>query len=100
MVTMVTKQRYLINFTFYETFKDEPIPHKNFTLLGQGSYEITGGVDPTPPPPLVSDVVPKRLVSEGLRAPGKPDSLQFDPKICPGGRDLTVFWGMVMFRND
>ena len=40
---MVTKQRYLINFTFYETFKDEPIPHKNFTLLGQGSYEITGG---------------------------------------------------------
>ena len=24
------------------TFKHEPIPHKNFTFLGQGSYEITG----------------------------------------------------------
>ena len=52
MVTMVTKQKILINFTFYETFTDEPIPHKNFTFLGQGSYEI-------------SDVVPKPLVSEG-----------------------------------
>ena len=49
MVTVVTKQRYLINFTFFETFKDEPIPHKNFTFLGEGSYEITGGgVGPTP----------------------------------------------------
>ena len=36
---------------------DEPIPHKNFTLLGQGSYEI---------PPSVSDVVPKPLVFMGL----------------------------------
>ena len=41
MVTMVTKQK--INFTFYETFQDEAIPHKNFTFLRQGSYEITGG---------------------------------------------------------
>ena len=32
-------------------------------FLGQGSYEITGGR----PPPLVSDVVPKPLVSEGLK---------------------------------
>ena len=57
-----------MNFTFYETFKDEPIPHKNFTFLGQGSYEITGGGRPSPPPPLVSDVVPKPLVSEGLKS--------------------------------
>ena len=50
MVTMVTKEkRYLINFTFYETFKDEPIPHKNFTFLREGSYEIPGGQpDPSP----------------------------------------------------
>ena len=43
---MVTKKRNLINF--FETFKDEPIPHKNFTFLGQGSYEITGGSAPPP----------------------------------------------------
>ena len=59
-------KRYVINFTFYETFKDEPMPHKNFTFLGQGSYEITGGRG-SARPPLVSDVVPKPLVSEGLR---------------------------------
>ena len=44
----------MINFTFYETVSDEPIPHKNFTLLGQRSHEIPRGeVAPTP---LVSDV--------------------------------------------
>ena len=56
---------HLINFTFYETFKDERISHKNFTFLGQGSYEITGGGG-SARPPLVSDVVPKPLISEGL----------------------------------
>ena len=61
MVTMVT--RYLINFTFFETFKDEPIPHKNFTFLGQLGYEITGG-------PLVSDVVPKPF---GIRRVNYPE---------------------------
>ena len=65
MVTMVTNKRYLINFTFFETFKDEPIPHKNFTFLGQLGYEITGGGGVVRRP-LVSDVVPKPLVSEGL----------------------------------
>ena len=35
-------KRYLVNFTFYDTFKDEPIPHKNFTFLSQGSYVILG----------------------------------------------------------
>ena len=66
MVTMVANKRYLISFTFFETFKDEPIPHKNSTFLGQLRYEITrGGFGPIPPPPpLVSDVVPKPLVSE------------------------------------
>ena len=44
-------KRYLINFTFYETFKEEPIPHKNFTFLRQGSHEIPGGRH-APPPPL------------------------------------------------
>ena len=39
---MVTKKGYLISFTFSETFKDEPIPHKNFMFPGQESYEITG----------------------------------------------------------
>ena len=46
MVTMVTKR--LINFTFYGTFKYDPIPHKNFTFLGQGSYEIKGGLPDLP----------------------------------------------------
>ena len=52
MVTMVTKQKIFDQLYRYETFKDEPIPHKNFTFLGQGSYEITGGggVRPNPPP--------------------------------------------------
>ena len=51
MVTMVTKnKRYLINFTFYETFKDKPIPHKDFMFLGQGSYEITRGFARPPTP--------------------------------------------------
>ena len=36
-------KRYLSNFTFYDTFKDEPIPHKNFTFLSQGSYVVPGG---------------------------------------------------------
>ena len=43
MVTMVTKQKIFDQLYFYETVGDEPIPHKNFTLLGQGSYEIPGG---------------------------------------------------------
>ena len=47
MVTMVTKQKIFDQLYFYETFKDEPIPHKNFTFLRQGSYEIPGGVGPT-----------------------------------------------------
>ena len=33
-------------------------------FLGQGSYEITGGS--ADPPPPVSDVIQKPLVSEGL----------------------------------
>ena len=37
---------------------------KNFTFLRQGSYEIPGG---SAPPPLISDVGPKQLVSEGLK---------------------------------
>ena len=68
MVTMVTKQKIFDRFTIYETFKDEPISHKNFMFLRQGSYEISGNrPDPPPPPPLVFDVLPKPLVSEGLR---------------------------------
>ena len=43
-------KRYLISFTFYETFNDEPISHKNFTFLRQGSYEIPG-VSALPLPP-------------------------------------------------
>ena len=35
-------------------------------FLGQRSYEITGR-SARPPPPLVSDVVPKPLVSEGVK---------------------------------
>ena len=34
-------------------------------FLGQGSYEITGGLADPPPSP-VSDVVQKPLVSKGL----------------------------------
>ena len=40
---MVTKQKIFDQLYFYETFNNEPIPHKNFTFLGQGSYEITEG---------------------------------------------------------
>ena len=47
MVTMVTKQT--IFDQFYETFKDEPVPHKKFTFLRQGSYEIPGGSARPPP---------------------------------------------------
>ena len=54
MVAMVTKQKILINFTFFEAVRDETIAYKNFTLLGQGSHEIPGGSSSTPPP-LVSD---------------------------------------------
>ena len=50
MVTMVTKQNILNQLYLCETFKDEPIPHKNFTFLGQGSYEITGGGGDQPDP--------------------------------------------------
>ena len=49
MVIMVTKQKIFDQLYFFETVMDEPIPHKNFTLLGQGSHEIPGGVGPTPP---------------------------------------------------
>ena len=43
MVTMVTKQTIFDQLYFCETFKDEPIPNRNFTFLGQGNCEITGG---------------------------------------------------------
>ena len=58
-------KRYLINFTFYETVRDEPIPHKNFTLLDQGSHEIPGGgVGPTP---QVSDVGTNTLGNQRVK---------------------------------
>ena len=63
MVTMVTKQKIFDQLYLFETIKDEAIPHKKFTFLVQGNYEITGG---SARPPFVSDVVPKPLVSEGL----------------------------------
>ena len=66
MVTMVTNKICLINFTFYETVRDEPIPHKNFTLLGQGNHEITGGGRPDLPPSWHPMWVPIPLVNEGL----------------------------------
>ena len=65
MVTMVTKQKifdqlYLLCYTYFN-FQGCPIPHKNFTLPGEGSHEILG---PTPPrypmwvrKPFVSDQV-------------------------------------------
>ena len=42
-LTWWQNKRYLINVTFYETFKDQAIPHQKFTFLRQGSYEIPGG---------------------------------------------------------
>ena len=62
MVAMVTKQKIFDQLYLYETFKDEPIPHKNFTFLHQGSYEIPGGGGGVGPTPMVSDVGPKPLV--------------------------------------
>ena len=59
-------KRYLINFTFFEIVKDEPIPHNNFTLLGQGGY-LEGRPDPSPPPPPWYLMwVPIPLVTKGL----------------------------------
>ena len=47
--------------------RDEPIPHKNFTLLGQGSNEIPGeGSGPWYPM-----WVPIPLVTEGLNLVSK-----------------------------
>ena len=63
MVTMMQNKRYLINFTFYETVRDEPIPHKNFTLLVQGSHESP------PPPPPVSDVGTNTLGNRRVNDP-------------------------------
>ena len=57
----MSKQRYLINFIFYDTFNDAPIPHKNFTLLGQGSHAFAR--PPPPPSALVSDLDTKPLVN-------------------------------------
>ena len=54
MVNMVTKQKVFNQLYLFEIVMDEPIPHQNFMLLGQGSHEIPGGS--TRPPPLVSDV--------------------------------------------
>ena len=46
MVTMVTKQKIFDQHTYYEAIMDEPIPHKTFTLVNQGSHEIPGEVPP------------------------------------------------------
>ena len=54
MVTMVTKQKIFDQLYLFETVRDEPIPHKNFMLLGQGSHQIPGGSVLSPS--LVSDV--------------------------------------------
>ena len=64
MVTMVTKQKIFDQLYFFETGREEPIPHKSFTLLGQGSHEIPGGL-PDPPYPMW---VPIPSVTEGLRS--------------------------------
>ena len=55
------EKHFLINFSFYEMFKDAPVPHKNFTLLGQGNHETLGGDRPWYPL-----WVPKPLITEGL----------------------------------
>ena len=67
MVTIVTKQKIFgINFTFSETVRDEPIPHKNVTLLDQGSHEISGGGG-RPDPHWYPMWVPIPLVAEVLK---------------------------------
>ena len=67
MVTMVTKQKIFdqLYFTFYETFKDEPIPHKNVSFIRQGRYKIPGG-RPDPPwyPMLYTETLGIRRVEE------------------------------------
>ena len=55
MVTRVTKQKIFDPLYLFETVRDEPIPHKNFTVLGQGSHEIPEG-SARSLPSLVSDV--------------------------------------------
>ena len=51
----------------------------NFKFLGQGSYEITGGLAQLPP--LVSNVVPKPLVSKGLKGP-ETDNVTLTTKLA------------------
>ena len=46
MVTIVSKQKIFDQHTYYEAIMDEPIPHKTFTLEGQGSHEIPEDVSP------------------------------------------------------
>ena len=58
---MVTNQKILDRFTFFETSEDASGTHKNFTRLGRGNHEIPGGGGWYPM------WVPKPLVSEELK---------------------------------
>ena len=61
-------KRYLINFTFYETFMDEPVPRKISCSTSRESWDTWGGFVPTspPPPPGYPMWVPKPFAPEGL----------------------------------
>ena len=71
---MLTKQKIFDEVYLYETLKDEPIPHKNFTFLGQGSYEITVGFLP----PGIRRVKLRDLAIQD------PYFDHHNPKWCPG----------------
>ena len=64
-VTIVAKQKIFDELYLFETVRDEPIPHKNFMLLGQGSHEIRGGSARPPPRHPMWVAIP--LVTEGLK---------------------------------
>ena len=65
MVTMATKQKIFGPLYFFETVRGEPIPHKNFTPLGQGNLKIPGvSADPAL---VVSDVSTNTLGNRSVK---------------------------------
>ena len=66
MVTMVTKQKIFDQLYLWWDIQGWTYTSQKFHGPRSREYEITGGRPNPPPPPLVSDVVPKPLVSKGL----------------------------------
>ena len=63
LLTMVTKTKYSINYTFSETFKDASSTHQIFMLLALRSCQIMEiRANPHPPPPPLPLLYPMRVI--------------------------------------